>query len=74
VGRIDHYGPADYTPNSPTTRWLKMHVQAMCTRIVEDRERAVSAKVSRPPRHLNSKPEKKSPAAPKAVQGEFLKE
>lgn len=73
VGRIDHYGPADYTPNSPTTRWLKMHVQAMCSRIAANRESAISAKVSRPPRHLNSKSDKKNPA-PKAVQGELLTE
>ncbi len=74
VGRIDHYGPADYSPTSQTTRWLKMHVQAIATRIVADRESAMSAKVSRPPRHLNAKPDKKNPAAPQAVQGEFLAE
>ena len=74
VDRIDHYGPADYTPASPTSRWLKMHVQAMCARIAGDRESDISRKVSRPPRHLNVKPEKKNPAAPKAVQGELLTE
>lgn len=74
VGRIDHYGPADYTAASATPRWLKMHVQAMCTRIVADRESAMSAKVARPPRHLNGKPEKKSPVPPTAVQGELLAE
>ncbi|MBK8479472.1 MAG: haloacid dehalogenase-like hydrolase [Opitutaceae bacterium] len=74
VGRIDHYGPADYTLTSPTARWLKMHIQRMCSRIVADREHAVSQRVSRPPRHLNDKPEKKTPATPKGVQGEFLAE
>jgi hypothetical protein len=72
VGRIDHYGPADYSPTSPTARWLKLHIQAMCTRIVADREVAMAQKVSRPPRHLTAKPDKKNPAPPKAVQGELL--
>lgn len=74
VGRIDHYGPADYTPTSATARWLKMHIQGICSRIVADRENAVSQRVSRPPRHLNDKPEKKNPAPPQAVQGELLPE
>ena len=73
VGRIDHYGPADYTPNSPTARWLKMHIQSICQRIVTDRENAVAQKVSRPPRHLSSKPDV-SKAAPKQVQGKLLDE
>ena len=73
VGRIDHYGPADYTLNSPTARWLKMHIQSICQRIITDRENAVALKVSRPPRHLSSKPET-AKAAPKQVQGKLLDE
>ncbi|MDX2186762.1 MAG: HAD family hydrolase [Opitutaceae bacterium] len=53
VGRIDHYGPADYTLASSTAQWLRLHIQAMCDRIVADREAAVASRVSRPPRHLN---------------------
>ena len=64
VGRIDHYGPADYTERSSTTQWLKLHVQAVCDRIVSDREAAVAQRVSKPPRHLSSKP-----AAEKAERG-----
>jgi hypothetical protein len=56
VGRIDHYGPADYTPASATFRWLKLHVNSVCDRIVADREAAVAQRVSRPPRHLNAAP------------------
>ena len=56
VGRIDHYGPADYTDGSVTTQWLLLHVQAMCDRIVADREAAVAARVAKPPRHLSTKP------------------
>lgn len=54
VGRIDHYGPADYTENSSTTHWLRLHIHAMCDRVVADREAAVASRVSKPPRHLNS--------------------
>jgi len=57
VGRIDHYGPANYTEGSSTYQWLRLHVHAICDRIVTDREAAVATRVSRPPRHLNSTPE-----------------
>jgi hypothetical protein len=74
VGRIDHYGPADYTLTSPTARWLKMHIQAICQRIVTDREHAVAQKVSRPPRHLSNRPEKPQPEADRPAQGQLLSE
>lgn len=54
VGRIDHYGPADYNEGSTTWHWLRLHIHAMCDRIVSDREAAVAQRVSRPPRHLNT--------------------
>jgi hypothetical protein len=54
AGRIDHYGPADYSEGSPTTHWLHLQIEKMCERIVTDREAAVAARVARPPRHLNS--------------------
>jgi hypothetical protein len=63
VGRIDHYGPADYTPGGNTAQWLKLHVQSICTRIVADREQAVAQRTTRPPRHLTS-PVDPAPAAP----------
>lgn len=53
VGRIDHYGPADYTEKSPTSRWLRLQIHKICDRIVADRETAVAQRVSRPPRHLS---------------------
>jgi hypothetical protein len=65
VGRIDHYGPADYTQNSSTAQWLKLHIQSMCDRIVADREAAVASRVSRPPRHLNATPEEEAARAAK---------
>lgn len=71
VGRIDHYGPADFTSTSATMRWLTMHVQEMCDRVVADREAAVAKRVSRPPRHLgHDKPEQ--PAARTPIQESFL--
>ncbi|MGA3006520.1 MAG: HAD family hydrolase [Opitutaceae bacterium] len=62
VGRIDHYGPADYTAGSSTAQWLRLHIQKICDRIVTDREATVAQRVSRPPRHLNP-----PPAEPSAI-------
>jgi hypothetical protein len=73
-GRIHGYGPADYTPASSTSQWLRMHVHQICDRIVADREAAVATKASKPPRHLNASPEeeaaKRAAKAPK--QASFL--
>jgi len=74
VGRIDHYGPADYTAGSNTANWLKLHVQDICNRIVSDRELAVAQKASRPPRHLNPLPEEGAKSAPPPRQASFLDE
>ncbi len=75
VERIDHYGPADYTPNSPTTKWLRLQIHRICDRIVADREAAVAQRVSRPPRHLGDAtdrlPKSKTPSL---EQGTFLDE
>jgi hypothetical protein len=57
AGRIDHYGPADYRPESSTALWLRLQIHTLCDRIVADREAAVSARAARPPRHLNAPPE-----------------
>ncbi|MCC5022356.1 MAG: haloacid dehalogenase-like hydrolase [Candidatus Synoicihabitans palmerolidicus] len=53
VGRIDHYGEADYRPTSSTSKWLRLQIYKMCERIVADRGAAVAQRVSRPPRHLS---------------------
>ncbi|HEY0945777.1 MAG TPA: HAD family hydrolase [Opitutaceae bacterium] len=78
VGRIDHYGPADYTSTSPTSRWLRLQVHKICDRIVADREAAVAQRVSRPPRHLSATPEeeaaKKAALQPRPRQSSFLDE
>jgi hypothetical protein len=74
AGRIDHYGPADYTASSSTTQWLRLQIHGTCDRIVRDREGAVSQKTTRPPRHLNATPsEEAARRAPKAPrQANFL--
>jgi hypothetical protein len=74
AGRIDHYGPADYRPESSTAQWLRLQIHGMCDRIVTDRESALAARVARPPRHLNASPEeeaaRRAASAPK--QQSFL--
>jgi len=71
VGRIDHYGPADFRSGSSTTQWLQMHVQEMCERIIADREAAVARSVAQPPRHLTTPP-KDVPPQQAPEQGSFL--
>ncbi len=73
-GRIDHYGPADYTENSPTANWLQLQIEKICDRIVTDREAAVASRVAKPPRHLNaaSTAEDARKANPSAKQSSFL--
>jgi hypothetical protein len=74
VGRIDHYGPADYTASSSTTQWLRLQIHGMCDRIVRDREAAVAQKTARPPRHLNPPPREEAaqPAHRAPEQSKFL--
>lgn len=74
TGRIDHYGPADYTENSATANWLHLQIERICDRIVADREAAVAARVTRPPRHLNASPEEEAArkAAKQPKQSSFL--
>jgi len=64
VGRIDHYGPADYSEGSSTAQWLRLHIQAICDRIVSDREAALAQRVTRPPRHLNAQSDEELPRRP----------
>lgn len=74
AGRIHGYGPADYTENSSTCRWLRLHVHSICDRIVAEANRALAQKTTRPPRHLNPTPAeeaaRKAAKAPK--QASFL--
>jgi hypothetical protein len=60
AGRIDHYGPADYSAGSPTANWLHLQIEKICERIIADRETAVASRVARPPRHLTATPEEEA--------------
>lgn len=51
-GRIDHFGPADYRPGSPTARWLGLRVRQIATAIVGQRREALKERVGQAPRHL----------------------
>lgn len=55
AGRIDSYGPADYTRESSTAMWIKMHVKGMCDRIVKENREALAARITEPPKHLHPK-------------------
>ena len=52
TGRIDAYGPCLYTPQSPTSIWLRMHVRKICERIIRETEALVENKLGRAPKHL----------------------
>ncbi|MCE1230193.1 MAG: haloacid dehalogenase-like hydrolase, partial [Firmicutes bacterium] len=51
-GRIDHYGPADYRPESPTAQWLGMQVRRIADEIIAERKLALSERVGSAPTHL----------------------
>lgn len=52
-GRINAYGPADYTARSATSMWIQMHLTQICERIVRQREIALESRLSKPPRHIH---------------------
>ena len=52
-GRVQSFGPADYTEGSQTYMWLSNAVTEIAERIVRDRERTMGDKVGQAPRHLN---------------------
>jgi len=74
AGRIDHYGPADYSDGSATVNWLHLHMEKIGDRIIAERESSVASRVSRPPRHLNASTEDQAirKNEPHARQSTFL--
>lgn len=52
AGRVDDYGPADYTPGSQTDKWLRLQVRQIAERIMADRRRALESRVGPGPRHI----------------------
>ncbi len=51
-GRVDHYGPADYRPESPTADWLIMRVKQIAEGLIAERRAALKERVGAPPVHL----------------------
>jgi len=60
MGRIDHYGPANYEPGSSTAQWLRLQIHDICDRIVRNREATVAERTAKPPRHLTATPEEEA--------------
>ena len=60
-GRIDAYGAADFTPQSPTSLWIKMHALKICDRIPREIDDAVEERLGKVPRHIHNP---KSPGLP----------
>lgn len=66
-GRIDAYGAADFSPESPTALWLRMHVQKICDRISREVDEAVQTRLGKAPRHIhNPRPPDEPPQAARA--------
>ncbi len=51
-GRIDGYGPADFSQGSQTERWLRLHVKKIAERIMSDRKRALDSRRASGPVHI----------------------
>ncbi len=50
--RVDAYGPADYSEGGQTDQWLRLQVQRMALRIMEERRRNLARRVGSGPKHL----------------------
>ena len=50
--RVQSFGEANYTGGSQTAMWIKNAVSEISAQIVENREKALGAKIGKPPRHL----------------------
>ena len=50
-GRVDAYGPADYRPESSTTKWLRLHVQKIAQKIVSNRTLLTTKTGAASPKH-----------------------
>jgi len=51
--RVNAVGPTDYRADSPTYRWLKLHLQKICDRIVKGEMDALNRRVETSPRHID---------------------
>jgi hypothetical protein len=51
-GRVDHFGPADYRPESATARWLSLRVRQIAAAIIEQRRDALKKNLGAAPKHF----------------------
>ncbi|MDR1906745.1 MAG: haloacid dehalogenase-like hydrolase [Puniceicoccales bacterium] len=51
-GRIDAYGPADYSLESSTAKWIRMHAKKIAQKILDEREQLTEKLVGKPPEHF----------------------
>lgn len=51
-GRIDGYGPADFSEGSQTNRWVRLQVRKIAERIMAARKRALDSRLSSGPTHV----------------------
>ncbi len=52
AGRVNDYGPAEYTENSSTDRWLRYHVRQIAKSIMAQRKNVLDSQVGRGPNHV----------------------
>ncbi len=50
--RVDGFGPADYREDTPTERWLRLHVRQIAERMMAGRKRALESRVGQGPVHI----------------------
>lgn len=59
-GRVDCYGPADYSPETQTHRWLTMHVTEIAERLIQQEEHQLRTRIYNPPPHQSEENVKNS--------------
>ena len=51
--RVDAYGPADYREGGQTMMWLRLQVERLAARIMENRTRNLDSRVGKRPMHVH---------------------
>jgi hypothetical protein len=73
AGRVHGYGPCDYAAAAFTPKWIRHALTGMVERLAQERAAAVSARVTRPPRHIHADAPA-NPAKDNPSQGTFFGE
>lgn len=63
-GRIHAYGSANYTPQSPTSMWIRMHIEKIADRIVKEKDEALAQRLTEPPKHLHKEEDRSENSSP----------